>query len=211
MRETIELKQPINTQTSYCDPANTCNRQKYSRYVPIAGKLKSHRKLSGAKGDDTRSVRDTLKAASAEAPKRRSTMNSRATLDEDEMLRKALEISKQEGTVGPSEPSVIRKSKRGRDESEEYAILLPTRLHADSGHSVKSDVKRQRTNSSEPSNAGSVVDSPIEQSEAGEDSRRKNPRGTSQSIRGKEQTEPERRRERSETASKRKARRRADG
>jgi hypothetical protein len=139
-------------------------------------------------------------------------MNSRATLDEDEMLRKALEISKQEGTVGPSEPSVVRKSKRGREESEEYVIYaIPVIMSTNIMFSVKSDVKRQRTNSTEPSNAGSVIGSPLEPSEAGDDSRRKTPRGTSQSQRGKEQSEPERRRERSETASKRKGRRRADG
>lgn len=100
--------------------ADEKNRQKYSRYVPIASKSKSHRKLSGVKNDDVHSTRDSLKAGSVEAPKRRSTMNSRATLGEDELLRKALEISKQEGVTGPSEPSVVRKSKRGREESHEY-------------------------------------------------------------------------------------------
>lgn len=93
-------------------------RQKYSHYVPIVSKSKSQRKMSGVKGDDIRSAREAAKSASLEAPKRRSTMNSRATLDEDEMLRKALEISKQEGGV-VSEHSIVRKSKRGRDESEE--------------------------------------------------------------------------------------------
>jgi hypothetical protein len=49
--------------------------------------------------------------------KRRSTMNSRAAYDEDEVLRKVLEESKHEGAT-TSENGGNRK-KRSRDDSEE--------------------------------------------------------------------------------------------
>jgi hypothetical protein len=48
--------------------------------------------------------------------KRRSTMNSRAAYDEDEVLRKVLEESKHEGA--PASENGNRK-KRSRDDSEE--------------------------------------------------------------------------------------------
>jgi hypothetical protein len=49
--------------------------------------------------------------------KRRATMNSRRTDEEDEMLRRAIEESKGEaGTLG----------KRPRDDSEEYDSLIDT-------------------------------------------------------------------------------------
>jgi hypothetical protein len=48
--------------------------------------------------------------------KRRSTMNSRAAYDEDEVLRKVIEESKHEG-VQPSENG--NRKKRSREDSEE--------------------------------------------------------------------------------------------
>jgi hypothetical protein len=59
----------------------------------------------------------------SESTKRRSTMNSRAAYDEDEVLRKVLEESKVEDATNPSETGT-RRGKRGRDESEEYGIEL---------------------------------------------------------------------------------------
>jgi hypothetical protein len=54
--------------------------------------------------------------------KRRATMNSRRTDEEDEMLRRAIEESKGEaGTLG----------KRPRDDSEEYDSLIDTPLQVD--------------------------------------------------------------------------------
>ena len=49
--------------------------------------------------------------------KRRSTMNSRAAYDEDEVLRKVIEESKIEGGVTQSEGGT--RKKRSRDDSEE--------------------------------------------------------------------------------------------
>ena len=49
--------------------------------------------------------------------KRRSTMNSRAAYDEDELLRKVLEESKHEGGAPASENG--NRKKRSRDDSEE--------------------------------------------------------------------------------------------
>jgi len=52
-----------------------------------------------------------LKNKALQNTKRRATMNSRGAYDEDEMLRRAIEESKVQDTLG----------KRTRDESEEYA------------------------------------------------------------------------------------------
>ena len=49
--------------------------------------------------------------------KRRSTMNSRSAYDEEEVLRKVIEESKTEGSVGADGGS--RRGKRIRDDSEE--------------------------------------------------------------------------------------------
>lgn len=63
--------------------------------------------------------KDRLSRASVESfSKRRSTMNSRAAYDEDEVLRKVLEESKHEGPVPLSEPG--NRKKRSRDDSEEW-------------------------------------------------------------------------------------------
>jgi hypothetical protein len=98
---------------------------------------KSHRKMSIAKetietkpaGKDKDKDKDKEKekerlprtnaSASAEPfGKRRSTMNSRAAYDEDEVLRKVLEESKAEGT-SVTDGGASRKGKRTRDGSEE--------------------------------------------------------------------------------------------
>lgn len=59
--------------------------------------------------------------------KKRSTMNSRAALDEEEALRKAIEESKVEGTTSTTGSS-IKRSKRSRDESEEYVSNIQSLL-----------------------------------------------------------------------------------
>jgi hypothetical protein len=62
--------------------------------------------------------RERLSRASAlPETKRRSTMNSRAAYDEDEVLRKVLEESKTEGQGSTVDGS--RRGKRGRDDGEE--------------------------------------------------------------------------------------------
>ncbi|GME46333.1 Zinc finger PHD-type protein [Neofusicoccum parvum] len=109
--------------------------QKYSHYIPVVGNKVSSkhsaRKSSISKEAESRNSKEKDKPsrASVEAfTKRRSTMNSRAAYDEDEVLRKVLEESKGEGGTADSENGT-RKGKRGRDDSED----------------VKQGIKRQRT------------------------------------------------------------------
>ena len=108
-------------------------RQKYSRYLPVWEKThpKSHRKMSIAREtietkptgkdkekDKERAPRTNASASAEPFGKRRSTMNSRAAYDEDEVLRKVLEESKAEGT-SVTDGGASRKGKRTRDDSEE--------------------------------------------------------------------------------------------
>jgi hypothetical protein len=103
------------------DVLTSCHRQKYSRYLPVWDQQhgKNARKGSLSKeSDKSTKDRDRLSRASVESfGKRRSTMNSRAAYDEDEVLRKVLEESKQEGAVPASENG--HRKKRSRDDSEE--------------------------------------------------------------------------------------------
>ncbi|KAH6643555.1 hypothetical protein C7974DRAFT_438477 [Boeremia exigua] len=164
--------------------------QKYSRYLPVYDQQngKKARKSSVSKETLSPSSRhnDRNPRASVDSlGKRRSTMNSRAAYDEDEVLRKVLEESKHEGA--PLSENGTRK-KRSRDDSEES----------------KPEVKRQRTSSRSPS------DSPVIESE--DDSTRasapkQKPRGAAaRSQREKEQREKEREHERTEAANRRKGR-----
>lgn len=103
------------------------NRQKYTRYLPVveARAGSPARKKTGSKDSESRSSKETdaKNAALSISSKRRATMNSRAAYEEDEMLRRALEESK--GGGGPeSSNSGHRKSKRTRDDSDEYVQQL---------------------------------------------------------------------------------------
>ena len=98
------------------------NRQKYSRYLPIVeqSNAKHARKTSVSKEPDDKTSREKDRNARASVEsfgKRRSTMNSRAAYDEDEVLRKVLEESKNEGPAVLSENGL--RKKRSRDDSEE--------------------------------------------------------------------------------------------
>ncbi|KAJ4355495.1 Histone deacetylase complex subunit [Didymosphaeria variabile] len=164
--------------------------QKYSRYLPVWDQQhgKNARKGSLSKeSDKTPKDKDRLSRASVESfSKRRSTMNSRAAYDEDEVLRKVLEESKHEGAVPLSENG--NRKKRSRDDSEE----------------AKSEVKRQRTSSRSPS--GSPV---FESDDEGSKNAapKQKPRGAAaRSQREKEQRDKERERERAEAANRRKGR-----
>lgn len=85
-------------------------------------------------------------------------MNSRAALDEEEALRKAIEESKVQGTLSTTGSS-IKRSKRSRDESEEYVAKdVPsneycTRLTL--RFSAKQDLKRRKT-ASDPDSPPSI-------------------------------------------------------
>lgn len=77
-------------------------------------------------------------------------MNSRGAYDEAEALRRAIEESKETGTLG----------KRGRDDSEEYdfsSCAYGTSSHCDR---QKQNTKRQRTGSNASSAASKNSDSP---------------------------------------------------
>lgn len=74
-----------------------------------------------SKDSDTKPAKDKekLSRSSVEAlSKRRSTMNSRAAYDEDEVLRKVIEESKNEGGSYVTDNG-SQKKKRSRDDSEE--------------------------------------------------------------------------------------------
>ena len=95
-------------------------RQKFSHYLPVWWKThpKVTRKGSVEKEDKSKTLKEKEKLAKAlPEAKRRSTMNSRAAYDEDEVLRKVLEESKTEGQGSTDNGS--RKGKRTRDDSEE--------------------------------------------------------------------------------------------
>jgi hypothetical protein len=101
--------------------ADTLYSQKYSRYLPVYDQQhgKKARKSSVSKETVSPSSRhnDRNPRSSVDSlGKRRSTMNSRAAYDEDEVLRKVLEESKHEGAP-PSEGG--NRKKRSRDDSEE--------------------------------------------------------------------------------------------
>ena len=101
----------------YCD----VHRSKSSQYLPVL-EARSSRSSSlstsePARKNDKRQQSD----ASLSNAKRRATMNSRTALDDDELLRQAIEESKEMGTLG----------KRTRDESEEYAYSVRVTSTAD--------------------------------------------------------------------------------
>ncbi|KAF2646292.1 hypothetical protein P280DRAFT_386641 [Massarina eburnea CBS 473.64] len=163
--------------------------QKYSRYLPVYDQHhgKHARKSSISKESDNKTgkERERVSRASAESfSKRRSTMNSRAAYDEDEVLRKVLEESKHEGATDTIENG--SRKKRSRDESEE----------------AKQEVKRQRTGSRSPSG------SPVLESEddtTTTSAPKQKPRGAAaRSQREKELREKEK--ERTEAANRRKGR-----
>ncbi|KAF9696286.1 hypothetical protein EKO04_005624 [Ascochyta lentis] len=164
--------------------------QRYSRYLPVYDQQhgKKARKSSISKETVSPSSRhnDRNPRASVDSlGKRRSTMNSRAAYDEDEVLRKVLEESKHEGAP-PSENG--NRKKRSRDDSEE----------------TKPEIKRQRTSSRTPSNSP-VVESEDDSTKAS--APKQKPRGAAaRSQREKEQREKEREQERTEAANRRKGR-----
>ncbi|KAJ4383593.1 Histone deacetylase complex subunit [Didymella sp. IMI 355093] len=165
--------------------------QKYSRYLPVYDQQhgKKVRKSSISKETLSPSSRHNDRNARASVDslgKRRSTMNSRAAYDEDEVLRKVLEESKHEGGAPASENG--NRKKRSRDDSEE----------------TKPEVKRQRTSSRSPSNSP-VIESEDDSTKAS--APKQKPRGAAaRSQREKEQREKEREQERTEAANRRKGR-----
>ena len=182
----------------------------------------SYRKSSTFKDTTGRSAKEkekmTARPSVENLSKRRSTMNSRAAYDEDEMLRRVLEESKHEGQQAQDNGS--RKGKRARDESEEWVI--PIRLNQRTlvtdhslFNSVKSEAKRQRRDSDTSSTPDShtVSQSPEPEQSKGNGIRKQMARGAAARSQ-REKDLRDREKERAEAASKRKGRadrRRADG
>ncbi|KAH3906298.1 hypothetical protein HBH56_206400 [Parastagonospora nodorum] len=163
--------------------------QKYSRYIPVYDQQNGKaRKSSDAKDSDKASGRDKDRSSRASVDsfgKRRSTMNSRAAYDEDEVLRKVIEESKHEG---PQTEENGSRKKRSREDSEE----------------IKPDIKRQRTGSRSPSGSP-VLESEDDSTKAS--APKQKPRGAAaRSQHQKEQREKDRDKERTEAANRRKGR-----
>ena len=82
---------------------------------------KTSRKHAHLKENEPRvgKEKEALQLSKAESfTKRRSTMNSRAAYDEDEVLRKVIEESKGEGQIQSTDGST-RRGKRSRDDNAE--------------------------------------------------------------------------------------------
>jgi hypothetical protein len=98
--------------------------QRYSSYLPLnrhsrtTSRATSLAKETGSRNRKT-SPNSAAKAAAASAKTgRRSTLNSReAGYDEDELLRRAIEASKEDAP--PDQEGAAKRHKRGRSESEE--------------------------------------------------------------------------------------------
>lgn len=178
--------------------------QRYSRYLPVFDQnhSKVSRKTSVSKDSDNKSSKDKEKSSRASVEsftKRRSTMNSRAAYDEDEVLRKVLEESKSEGGAGTTDNGT--RKKRSRDDSEE----------------VKQEPKRQRTRSRSRTSSPTIEsEDEAQPTKNNTNNGRQKPRGAAaRSQREKElrEREKEREKERAEAAGRRKGRverRRAD-
>lgn len=185
----------------------------------------AHRKPSVPKESENKTPkdRDKVSRASVDAfTKRRSTMNSRAAYDEDEVLRKVIEESKTEGGITNTDNG-SKKNKRSRDESEEYVITLMRCCNGSVTNffgidRIKQEPKRQRTGSRSPASSPTLEsDDEAQQSKNGTINGKPKPRGAAlQSHREKElrEREKEREREKQAAANRRKeraGRRRADG
>lgn len=107
------------------------NGQKYSKYVPLSRQSRATSRAASIAKDDKNSSKNSRPGTATQSSKRRSTMNSRDAAYDDEQLRRAIEISKEEKT-NDSVESNARRTKRGRSGSE------------DNNNAI---VKRQRTSS----------------------------------------------------------------
>lgn len=98
-------------------------RQRYSHYLPMYQNLsRTTSRAASFSKDGTRSPKGKQNgrpSSSVQSTKRRSTMNSRdAAYDEEEELRRVLEISKEDKTSETIDTGT-RRGKRGRSDSEE--------------------------------------------------------------------------------------------
>ena len=104
------------------------SRPRSSQYLPVLEASSPEPSSSSSNRDKSRR-RDgkSRQSASSVSGKRRATMNSRdAAYDEDEMLRRAIEESRETGSLG----------KRTRDDSEEYASAATLMMERIADHSA---------------------------------------------------------------------------
>jgi hypothetical protein len=94
--------------------------QKYSKYLPVL-EVSTPRSSSTSSADDSRGKKDSRASrqnTNSLSTKRRSTMNSRdAAYDEEELVRRAIEESKEGVAVNETEGN--RRGKRSRSDDEE--------------------------------------------------------------------------------------------
>lgn len=100
-------------------------RQKYSVYLPLhrpsraTSRAASAAKEGGGRSPKPTDRKSTRNAAHAASSKRRSTMNSRDAAYDEEQLRRAIEISKEE-SIREEPDGTLRRPKRVRDDDDEY-------------------------------------------------------------------------------------------
>lgn len=135
--------------TAQSTPLTVFYSLKSSRYLPVPEHV-SQRSSSLSSNMDPSRKKD-VKSKQNDNTKRRATMNSRGAYDEDEMLRRAIEESKETGSLG----------KRTRDDSDEYECRgRATTSSLLTANSQKQSAKRQRTGSSSPSTGSKHSQSP---------------------------------------------------
>ncbi|OXV11972.1 hypothetical protein Egran_00265 [Elaphomyces granulatus] len=181
---------------------NESNGQSSSQYLPVATVSTPASSSRASSRDNSRRSRDSKSHQNdgVTNPKRRSTMNSRdAAYDEEELLRRAIEESKEDTKSGHDDPTATRRPKRSRSDSE----------------TNRQTAKRQRTRSPSPSSLSKQSNS-ISQPASDDDSKgkaafnggSKKPRGVS--ARGQREKEPKEPKETeeadAETVSRRKSR-----
>lgn len=108
----IDVRDGITSTSYYNSNKYLSHRARSSRYLPVLEAPSPDPSSSSSNRDQSRK-RDgkSKQSVISLSTKRRATMNSRdAAYDEDEMLRRAIEESRETGSLG----------KRTRDESEEY-------------------------------------------------------------------------------------------
>ncbi|KAF2758996.1 hypothetical protein EJ05DRAFT_485076 [Pseudovirgaria hyperparasitica] len=170
--------------------AQNSSGQRYSLYITVQKRVLPKppvRKSSVPKEAEDKASRE--RAAREALQKRRSTMNSRAAEDEEEVLRKVMEESKTDVDTVGAEEGASRKGKRSRDESEE----------------IQPELKRARTGSH------SIASSPVLDSDDDTPLAKQNgknrPRGAAaKSQKEKELRDKEREKEKAEAANKRRGR-----
>ncbi|KAJ5723871.1 Zinc finger PHD-type [Penicillium malachiteum] len=163
------------------------NGQRSSTYLPVVPASSPAPSSRASSQDTSRRSKDpkSRNSEGASNPKRRSTMNSRdAAYDEEELIRRAIEESKEDTKSLPDDTST-RRAKRSRSESE----------------ANRQGAKRQRTASPSPA-AASKHSNPPSQPPSDDESKPKATNGTRRqraASRGQRDKEPTKEAEEPET------------